>query len=89
MKKGPTLVVDDADEDEVKETTVQDDRAVVASAAVTPRGYLNLGYLLMKYLIVLPKKRSDRDGYIISYLLKAGAQGIAAVELVKKSRVIG
>lgn len=86
MKKGPTLVVDDADEDEVKETTVQDDKAVVASAAVTPRGYLNLGYLLMKYLIVLPKKRSDRDGYIISYLLKAGAQGIAAVELVKKSR---
>ena len=86
MKKGPTLVVDDADEDEVKETTVQDDKAVVASAAVTPRGYLNLGYLLMKYLIVLPKKRSDKDRYIISYLLKAGAQGIAAVELVKKSR---
>ena len=65
---------------------MQDDKAVVASAAVTPRGYLNLGYLLMKYLIVLPKKRSDRDGYIMSYLLKAGAQGIAAVELVKKSR---
>lgn len=53
---------------------------------VVPKGYLNLGHLLMKYLIVLPKKKSDRDGYIISYLLKAGATGIAAVELVKKSR---
>ena len=51
---------------------------------VVPKGYLNLGHLLMKYLIVLPKKKSDRDGYIISYLLKAGATGIAAVELVKK-----
>ena len=37
----------------------------------------------MKYLIVLPKK-TDRDGYIISHLLKAGATGIIAVELVKK-----
>lgn len=53
---------------------------------VVPKGYLNLGHLLMKYLIVLPKKKSGRDGYIISYLLKAGATGIAAVELVKKSR---
>jgi hypothetical protein len=53
---------------------------------IVPKGYLNLGHLLMKYLIVLPKKKSDRDGYIISYLLKAGATGIAAVELVKKSR---
>lgn len=86
MKKGPTLVIDDADDDEDKETTVQQDKTIVASAVATPRGYLNLGYLLMKYLIVLPKKRSDRDGYIMSYLLKAGAQGIAAVELVKKSR---
>ena len=86
MKKVPTLVIDDADDDEDKETTVQQDKTIVASAVATPRGYLNLGYLLMKYLIVLPKKRSDRDGYIMSYLLKAGAQGIAAVDLVKKSR---
>jgi hypothetical protein len=35
---------------------------------------------------VLTKKKTDRDGYIISYLLKAGATGIAAAELVKKSR---
>ena len=40
----------------------------------------------MKYLIVLPKKNNDRDGYIMSYLLKAGARGIAAEEIVKKSR---
>ena len=52
---------------------------------VVPKGYLNLGHLLMKYLIVLPIK-TDRDGYRISYLLKAGATGIVAVELVKKCR---
>ena len=61
-------------------------KATEEVVTVVPKGYLNLGHLLMKYLIVLPKKKSDRDGYIISYLLKAGATGIAAVELVKKSR---
>lgn len=53
---------------------------------ILPKGYLNLGHLLMKYLIVMPKKKVDRDGYIMSYLLKAGTAGIAAVEVVKKSR---
>lgn len=56
------------------------------AVTVVPKGYLNLGHLLMKYLIVLPKKKTDRDGYIISYLLKAGTEGIAATEVVKKSR---
>jgi hypothetical protein len=55
-------------------------------ATSVPSGYLNLGHLLMKYLVVLPKKKVDRDGYIVSYLVKAGTQGIAAVEVVKKSR---
>lgn len=85
-KKAPSISIDGAgDEDEEKQSAlpVKTTEEVVT---VVPKGYLNLGHLLMKYLIVLPKKKSDRDGYIISYLLKAGATGIAAVELVKKSR---
>lgn len=54
---------------------------------VVPRGYLNLGHLLMNHLIVLPKKKVDRDGYIISYLLKAGNRGDGARQ--KKSIRVG
>ena len=85
-KKAPSLSIDGAgDEDESKQGATESKTAEVP-ITIVPRGFLNLGHLLMKYLIVLPKKNNDRDGYIMSYLLKAGARGIAAEEIVKKSR---
>jgi hypothetical protein len=85
-KKAPSLSIDGAGDDDEEKQAASPVKTSEAIVTVVPKGYLNLGHLLMKYLIVLPKKKSDRDVYIIPYLLKAGATGIAAAEIVKKSR---
>jgi hypothetical protein len=50
-----------------------------------PSGFYSLHYLAIKYLVV-KAPRNQKDVFMISFLISAGASGLEATAIAKKSR---
>jgi hypothetical protein len=73
------ISVDGAAVDEV------DTSASSKTLTEVPSGFYGLHYLAMKYLVV-KAPRNQKDVFMISFLISAGASGLEATAIAKKSR---
>ena len=82
-KNRAAISVDCADEEDCAETSAPSNK--VAEALNVPAGFYTLFHLAIKYQVV-KAPRNCKDVFILTFLLSAGARGIEAGAIVKKSR---
>lgn len=78
-KNKAAISVDGAAVDEV------DSCVPAKSPSEVPNGFYGLQYLAMKYLVV-KAPRNGKDVFMITFLVSAGASGLEATAIAKKSR---